>query len=231
VRQQLVPFASDLWIADGPAVSFFGFPYPTRASVVRLADGTLWVCSPVARSEALEREITSLGDVRHLVSPNKLHHLFLAEWKQRWPEARLYASPGLARRRPDLDFDAELSDAPDPAWAGQIDQVVFRGSPVLQEVVFFHRASRTAIVTDLVQRFDPASVRGWRGWLMRLDGLVGPEGSTPREWRLSFFDRRAARRAKATLSSWDPQRVVVAHGACVQEHGRAVLERALHWLR
>jgi len=197
---------------------------------VRFADGTLWVCSPIALTEALAQEIDALGPVRHLVSPNKIHHLFLSDWKQRWPAARLYAPPGLARRRRDLHFDAELSDHPDRAWAADIDQVVFHGSVLMEEVVFFHRASRTAVVTGLVQRFDPAAVHGWRGWLMRLDGIVGQGGSTPRDWRLSFVDRRAARRAKATLLGWGPQQVVIAHGACAREGGREVLERALRWL-
>lgn len=71
--------------------------------------------------------------------------------------------------------------------------------------VFFHRASRTAIVTDLVQCFDPDAMHGCRGWLMRLDGLVGPDGSTSRESRLSFLGHRAARHAKSTLLSWNPE--------------------------
>jgi hypothetical protein len=226
----LEALTSDLWIADGPSVPFLGVPYSTRMTVARLDDGSLWVCSPIALSPALERELETLGPPRHLVSPNKLHHLFLGQWQQRWPQARLYASPGLARRRRDLFFDAELDDQPDPAWAASIDQVIFRGSFVMEEVVFFHRPSRTAIFTDLIQRFDPGYVRGWRGWFLRLDGVVGPEGSTPREWRLTFFNRSAARQAKAKALAWNPERVVVAHGRCVASDGRAVLERALHWL-
>ena len=37
----------DLWVAEGEIVSFYGFPYPTRAAIARLADGRLWVWSPV----------------------------------------------------------------------------------------------------------------------------------------------------------------------------------------
>jgi len=227
----LKPIAPDIWIADGSPVSFFGFDYPTRMSVVRLADGSLWTCSPIELTPPLASELEALGPVRHLVSPNKIHHLFLGDWSRRWPAARLYASPGLARRRPDLHFDAELCDDPDPAWAAEIDQVIFHGSFVMEEVVFFHRASRTAVVTDLVQRFDPAAIHGWRGWLMRLGGLVGPDGSTPRDWRLTFLNRRAVRRAKSSLLSWNPERVVIAHGECVRERGRDALERALRWIR
>ncbi len=219
-----------IWIADGPSVSFFRIPYPTRATIVRLHDGTLWVCSPIQLDDTLRGAIDRLGPVRHLVSPNKLHHLYLGDWATTWPDAKLYAAPGLARRRRDLPFDAELADEPDPAWAADIDQVIFRGSFLMEEVVFFHRSSNTAILTDLVQRFDPATLHGWRRVIMTVDGLVGPHGSTPREWRWSFWNRAAARRAKRKAIGWNPRRVIVAHGECVNEDGSAVLERALAWI-
>ncbi len=221
----------DLWTADGPYVRFLGlFPYPTRMAVVRLRAGDLWVWSPIALDDALAQDVAALGPVRHLVSPNKLHHLFLGAWQRRFPEARLYASPGLARKRPDLAFDAELSDAPESAWAEDVDQVIFRGSFFMDEVVFFHRASHTALVTDLVQRIDPRESPGWRGLLMRLDRVVGENGSTPREWRASFWNRRAGRAARDMALAWNPQRLVVAHGMGVEKDARDVLARALAWL-
>jgi Domain of unknown function (DUF4336) len=220
----------DIWIADGASVSFFGFPYPTRMTVVRLADRSLWVCSPISLSLSLAQAINTLGPVRHLVSPNKLHHLFLKEWARAWPDAKLYASPGLMRRRSDLTFASELGDEPDPAWATDIDQVIFHGSFAMEEVVFFHRASRSLIVTDLVQRFDPATLHGWRGMLMRLDGLVGPDGSTPREWRLSFWNRRAARAALRKALAWKARRMIIAHGDWVRENGSAALGHSMSWL-
>ena len=152
----LEAFGPSLYAADGPTVSFFGFPYPTRMAVARLSDGSVWVWSPVALTEELADEVQAIGPVRHIVSPNKLHHLFLHEWAERWPEARLYAPPGLARRKPELHFFAELEDHPCASWAADIDQVVFRGSFAMEEVAFFHRASRTAIICDLIQRHSEA---------------------------------------------------------------------------
>jgi len=52
--------------------------------------------------------------LRYIVSPNKIHHLFLAKWADHWPEARVYAPPGLAKRKPELDFDAELGEQSEP---------------------------------------------------------------------------------------------------------------------
>ena len=130
-------------------MSFYGFPYPTRMAVAKLSDGSAWAWSPVALSDELAGAVEGIGPVRHIVSPNKIHHLFLREWAERWPDARVYAPPGLAQRKPELRFDAELQDAPEPAWAEDIDQVIFRGSLAMEEVVFFHRESSTAIVCDL----------------------------------------------------------------------------------
>ena len=88
------------------------------------------------RSGSLRASIDALGPVRCLVSPNALHHLFLAEWKYAYPAAPLYASPRLRGKRKDLAFDATLADAPEPEWAADIDQVVLHGSFFLTEVVF-----------------------------------------------------------------------------------------------
>jgi hypothetical protein len=227
----LVPFGERLWIAEGPTVQFLGqIPYPTRMAVARLPDDSLWVWSPIALDEGLAAEVDALGGVRHLVSPNKIHHLFMGEWAERYPQARMYAPPGLAKKRSDLHFDAELGDDPDPSWGGDIDPLVFRGSFFLEELLFFHRPSRTAIVGDLVQRFEPGWIPGWKGRMMELWGLVGENGSTPREWRASFLRRGQAREAKRTALSWNPERLLIAHGMCAETDGRAVLDRGLGWL-
>ncbi|MFQ5471421.1 MAG: DUF4336 domain-containing protein [Dehalococcoidia bacterium] len=226
----LEEFGPSLFVADGPIVPFLGFPYPTRMAVARLRDGSAWVWSPIALSPELEREIRSIGPVHNIVSPNKIHHLFLKEWVERWPEARLHAPPGLARRKPELHFDTELGDEADPAWAAEIDQTIFRGSIAMEEVAFFHRPSRTAIFCDLVQRHDPEQMKGLKGVLMRLDGLVGERGSTPREWRASFFRRRPARAARARVAAWEAERLVIAHGACAQKNAAQILARALAWM-
>jgi len=111
-----------------------------------------------------------------------------------------------------------------------IDQVAFRGSLFMEEVVFFHRASRTAIFGDLIQRFPKATASGWKGLMMRLGGIVGPQGSTPRDWRLSFLSRNAARRAGRTVIEWKPQRIIIAHGECAISGATDIIEAALSWI-
>jgi hypothetical protein len=226
----LVPFGQGLYLAAGPAVSFHGFPYPTRMALTRASTGKVWVWSPIALTDELVAEVESIGPVGYLVSPNKLHHLFLAEWANRWPAARLYAPPGLARRERRLHFDALLGNQPEAPWANDIDQVIFRGSIAMEEVVFFHRASATAIFGDLIQRLPEAMASGWRGALLRLFGLVGARGSTPYDWRLSFLSRTLARTALRRVIEWNPQRLLIAHGECAAAGATEIIADALRWI-
>ncbi|HAJ76828.1 MAG TPA: hypothetical protein DCM64_10275 [Gammaproteobacteria bacterium] len=226
----LLEFGTSLYVADGPCVSFYGFPYPTRMALARLSDGSVWVWSPVKLTAELEKEVQAIGLVRHIVSPNKIHHLFLKEWAEHWPEARLYAPPGLSSKKPDLRFHGELEDEPDSAWAKDIDQVVFRGSLALEEVVFFHRPSRTAIICDLIQRHSESEMSGWKGMLMKLDGLVGEHGSTPREWRASFLRRSPARAAREKVIEWNAEQLLIAHGECSRSNASEIIEDALSWI-
>lgn len=226
----LEQFGSSLYVAQGPTVSFAGFPYPTRMAVARLSDGSVWVWSPIALTPELADAVQSIGAVRYIVSPNKLHHLFLQAWAEHWPDAQLYAPPGLARKKKALHFNAELGDEPPLAWKQDIDQAVFSGSFAMNEVVFFHRASRTAIIGDLIQRFPEASVSGWKGLVMKLGGLVGEHGGTPPDWRSSFLRHGPARAALKKVLEWNPERLLIAHGTCAQSGAREIIASALRWI-
>ena len=222
-----------LWVAEGEIVSFFGIAYPTRSVIARLNNSDLWVWSPVKLTTTLRIEVDRLGPVRHLVSPNKLHHLYLREWKEAYPEAQLWGPQTTIRKCSDLSFHEALKDSPPPEWRPAIDQAWFRGSFAMDEIVFFHRPSATAIVADLIQTFSDSFLRvhwGWWRFLARLDGLTQDQACAPLEWRLSFINRAPARRARDKALSWNCQRVIVAHGDCPRTNGNAVLAKSFRWL-
>jgi hypothetical protein len=226
----LKSFGPDIWIADGPHVSVAGFHYGTRLAAIRLADGSLFIWSPIKPTEELRAQIDALGDVRHLVPPNSLHHLFIAEWQRAYPGARLYAPPGLRAKRKDVGFDSDLGDAPSAEWAADIDQVLVQGNRITTEAVFFHRKSATVLFTDLIQQFPPNWFSGWRAAVARLDLMTEPEPGVPRKFRLMFRDRRAARKALARIQAWPAEKVLMAHGTPVERDGRAFISRAFSWL-
>jgi len=219
-----------LWLVDGPVVTMWGFPFPTRMAIARLASGALWAWSPIVLSDEVRGAIDGLGEPRFAVEPNSLHHLALSQWMKAWPSLRLWAPPGLAKKRRDLPFAGELGDEAPPEWRGEIDQLQVPGSFALTEVLFFHRASKTCLVGDLIQKHEPASLTGWRGLFARSNGIVGAGGSTPREWRASFLGRRRARAAIERAIGWQPENLVIAHGACMLGGGTEALRGSLRWL-
>ncbi|MCI2400306.1 DUF4336 domain-containing protein [uncultured Aliiroseovarius sp.] len=223
-------FGDRIWIADAAPVSVAGFHYPTRMVVIRLADGGVMAVSPVALTSKLRDAVAALGPVRHLIAPNALHHLFLGDWAEAFPEAKVHAAPGLRAKRKDIRFDADLGDAPDPDWAGDLEQVVVRGNLITEEVVFFHAPSRTVLFTDLLQQFPRGWHAGWRGVVARLDLMVGAEPAVPRKFRAGFVNRRAARQAVARILTWPADNVLLAHGAPVMSNGQAFLTGAFRWL-
>lgn len=209
---RLTPFPhpqSELWLAEHDLFTA-GLHFPGRMTVARLPSGGLWLCSPIPIDDRLAAELSALGKVEALVAPNTFHHLHLKSAGERYPGARLLGAPGLPDKREDLDFDETLDDAPPDAWGGVFEQVVLRDIPSLNEVVFFHRPSRTVIATDLVMNVHHA-----RGPLSRL--VFWAEGCwrRPRVPRiLPWFtkDREGMRTRAARIAAWPARSLVMAHG-------------------
>jgi hypothetical protein len=231
------PLAPELWIVDGPIARMAALgaraPFPTRMTVARLGDGGLWCHSPVAPDEGLFAAIDALGPVRHLVSPNPLHYAHIAAWKRRYSDAIAWASPGVRRRaagqRIEVRFDADLDETSPPDWSADLDQLRFRGSR-FQETVFFHRASATLILTDLIENFEPSKLPAGLRWMARLGGVLDPDGKTPLDMRLTFLGRRGqARACVERMLAWRPERVLLAHGRCYLDNAEAELRRAFRW--
>jgi hypothetical protein len=55
-------------------------------------------------------------------------------------------------------------------------------------------------------------------------------GGVPLDIRLSFINRQLGREVLATLLSWDFDKLIVAHGSCVEHQAKAFVEKAFRWL-
>ncbi|AKQ66028.1 Methanol oxidation protein [Myxococcus hansupus] len=235
----LKPLADDVWWVDGPVarmrVGPLSLPFPTRMAIVRLNSGGLWLWSPTAPTPELFAEVDALGPVAHLVSPNRFHYASIPAWKARYPQATAWASPGVRERARsqniDVTFDADLEDTAPPAWSRDLGQHIFRGSRFVEEVAFFHGASSTLILADMVMALEPERLQPrWR-WLLSLGGTMWP-GQTPREVQVTSWGRtEQARASYEQLRAWQPRRVLLGHGRCYLDDGAAQLERAFAWLR
>lgn len=221
----LVP--GQLWHATQP-LRFGPLALSTRMTVMRRADGTLWVHSPVRPTPALRAALDALGPVRQVVAPNRSHHLFFLPFLQAYPRAQGYVAPGLAAKRPDLAGFPTVDDRAAEVCGDELASVFVDGLPVLNETVWFHRASRTLIVTDLLFCFGGQAPPLTR-WVARLLGVNGRLAMS-RTMRWMVRDPAALRRSVERIQAWAPRRVVVAHDQVVDDDVPGRLQRAFAWL-
>jgi hypothetical protein len=234
---QLKNLSPNLWVLDQPDFNAGGGKIGTRMSVIKLASSGLFLHSPTKLDDATKVALDAIGVVRAVVAPSRAHHLFVGDYIKAYPGAKLYGPPGLvgdiedfrarSGARRDLKLDAVLGDEPLPDWAGEIDQHLFKGAPWLNEVVFFHRPTRTVIFTDLVFNV-PADLKD--AWLFYT--IVGGRGrfGPHRIIRFAIRDRKAARESVARILQWDFDRVIVTHGDVLESGGKAKFADAFSYL-
>jgi hypothetical protein len=217
--------AEGLWIADAPQ-RFAGMELGARMAVVALPQGGLLLHSPVRPSVELRAALDRLGPVRALIAPNLYHHSHARAYLDAYPGAQLYGCPRLDQKRRDLPLAGVLGADLQP-WFPALEHRHIAGNPTHEEVVSYHRASRSLLVADLVSNF--VELRGLR---MRCFGALNGWGrfSAPRMLRWMVRDRAAARRSLQEVLAWDFERVIVAHGAVLPTGGHTALASALGWL-
>lgn len=229
----LKPVAPEIWLADGPPVAFYGMNFPTRMTVIRVA-GKLWVHSPIALDEALLGEMAALGPIGWLIAPNPIHYVSLNAWAKRFPKAEVYAAPGVAERARKFNVPVPphevLTDTAPEDYASDICQRVVKGHKFLHEVVFFHKSSKTLILTDLIENFEAEKVGKVKAFLMRFAGILAPDGKAPLDMRATFRNKGKAREVIREVASWAPERVILSHGRWYAENGTEELKRAFRWL-
>jgi hypothetical protein len=192
-------------------------------AAIRLSDGQLFLYSPVFLDPELRARLDRLGTVAFVVSPNKIHNLTLAEYRDSYPHARLYAPPGLPERRPDLSFDAVLTDTPEPPWQQELDQALTQGNVFFSEALFLHRRSRTLLVGDLVEDIQRETASGLARAAASLFG-VRPRPMASPEFRFYTHDPEAAEAALSRVKRWEFERIFLCHGRPIVSDAQQVFE-------
>jgi len=147
-----------------------------RMTVIELpsTDGAtkpdLWVHSPVGLDGPLQAKLDEVGTVKHVVSPNYEHVKYAKQWAEAYPEANMWACPGMMEKEPEVRWTGEIpfgcrpeswskgtpTSYPPNFWDTSLIQplhVDTEAVPVLNiaffnEVIFYHVPSQTLLTTD-----------------------------------------------------------------------------------
>jgi hypothetical protein len=219
----------NIWVSERH-FKFLGLEVGTRMTVIRLGNGELIVISPIDVDDITVQQINELGKVTAIVSPNCYHYLFLAKFKSIYPDAKIWAAPGLASKRPELTIDRTLNEHGTIGNFDEIEYLLFAGfqtlgfgsTGILNEIVFLHRESRTLILTDTAFHFDANFP-----WQTRLAArIIGGD----RQLEPTILEKLASRNKEQVKRSiqqvlcWDFHRVIMAHGSIIERDGKRQLK-------
>jgi len=224
----LKPMAHDVWVIDGPETRFHGAPIPARATVVRLDNGNIWIHSPVRLTPALRDDVAALGPVRHLIAPHCDLREDICDWQRAFAEARVWLVPGID---PAMDGETHLrpktlGGRAETPWRGQITQLLAEGHGFLREPVFFHCASRSLILSNLIHNVETDRLPAWARPVVWIAGADHPRGGMPLLVRMRFRGRaKQLTDAVETMIGWNPERIVPRHGKIVECDGAEWLRR------
>jgi hypothetical protein len=215
-----------LWLREYP-VRLGGARFNARMTVIKLQSGEILVHSPCAFDDSLTAEIAALGRVAAVIAPGNFHWLHVHSCQQAFPEVETYVCPGVEKRAKGLSFDKVLTDEAPPLWADELAQVALQGPRIMREVAFFHRASRTLILVDLLENFTGATP-GTNLFLRIGFGALGmwSRPSPAPEYRLAWGDKARVRAGLERILAWDFERVILSHGDVITRDARQTVTRA-----
>ncbi len=225
--------------------------------VVKLTSGTLAVFSPIMLTPDVMAKVNELGgNVKYLVAPNVEHHIFLSEWAEMYPGARLIGPEGLSQKYQKAQkekfanepfgvvFEAKKKHAIaiDPDFDRDF-AYEYIDAHRNKEIVFFYKPDNALIEADLLFNLPateqysrvPDAQKYKKGFLIWLANIIWSTqgealGAKRFIWyALSRKDRRSWDASIQSINKWNFKTVIPCHGDVIEQDGKAIFEKIFEW--
>ena len=216
-----------IWIKEYP-IHYAGVNFNSRMTVIRLSNGNLFIHSPCEIDLLTKLAIERLGKVEFIVAPGSYHYFYIESAQKAFPNAETFICPGIEIKKPNIEFDWLLGERPDPRWSDDFEQVLVRGNKCIWEVAFYHQATHTLILVDLIENITSETEDV--SWTLKLwCQLIFRMWNNPKpapEYQLGWKDKKAASMSLKRILSWDFERIIIAHGDLIENNDKEVATRA-----
>ncbi|EME86693.1 uncharacterized protein MYCFIDRAFT_77479 [Pseudocercospora fijiensis CIRAD86] len=210
-----------------------------RATAIRLQDRRVLLLNPIQLGQAVQDRLDQLGGVDYIAC-DLGHHSYVADYLNRWPNAKTIGVSGLPGKRKDVKWDFIYEDwqqSPEDqfSFSHGIETVLFEGF-ITHAVAWYHRPTKTLIISDLLmnlpatEQYHPSSAdegpfsrefakraHPFSIWFRRLIYYVAYVEYTPM--------RRDAKR----VAELDIQRIVPCHGDVLDSDGNKAWAEGYQW--
>ena len=204
-------------------------PMGRRMTVLQVGAGELAVHGAVRMSEPDMQRLDAIGRVAYVIAPNPFHASEAPWYADRYPAAKTLV-PAAMRRKQErrMRIDGTIEESWPVELAGELEALLIDGLR-LPETAYWHRRSKTLVVTDLVMNFGNDHFKGIFKPLMRINGIVDHFGPS-RLLRSAIQDKAALRDSLARVMQWDFDRVVMSHGRVLEKDGKPRMAQAFGFL-
>lgn len=194
---------------------------PVR-SVLLETQGRKLLISP--GSKLADSDYKKMGDVTDLIAPNLFHCGGIPRAKKFFPQAKTWGVKGAKEAKPQMMWD-EVIDQVSWPLAEELPMVHVEGMPKANEVVFFDKASRSLLVTDLC--FNLQNQKGIGSWLiLNMFGTYNKFGVS--RFYLNYVkDKAAFQKSMEKILSLDFDNIIVSHGDNYMGGAKDALRKAL----
>ena len=210
-----------IWIVEYP-IHYAGCDFYSRMTIVRLANGNLFIHSPCEINESIKAQINKIGKVEFIVAPGSYHYFYITSAQMAFPDAETFICPGIERKKPELEFDWLLGDRPDVRWENDFEQVLVRGNKHIWEVAFYHKSTKTLILVDLIENITDKTegvnltLKLW--WKLVFHMWNNPKPAP--EYQLGWKDKKAASKSLNKILVWDFEKIILSHGDLIEVNAK-----------
>ncbi|EPS95076.1 hypothetical protein FOMPIDRAFT_1133127 [Fomitopsis schrenkii] len=222
--------------AISPFSRFGLIPFGGRSTAIKLSNGDVWVMASTPLTAETKAKLNELGPVKWIVGADAVHHMFLGEFKKEYPEAKLVAVDEAVKKKSKegLEFHGVWGTDPRDRQFGfenDVQHCFFDGF-ANRDTAFFHPASKTLIVADLLfnlpatEQYSKSSSSG----TIPIFGSLTPYMGIHKRftWYLGV-DKEAMKRDVKTVANWDFDRIIPCHGDVIEKDGKKAWCEAYKW--
>lgn len=195
-------------------LQLLGINIGTRMSLIEIREGELLAVSPIKFTDSVLRQVQEAGQIKWIIAPNPYHHLYVMSCKRAFPEATAFAPRSLISKRPDIGFQGVIEAKGTYPWDEAVETYLFEPQNKYSEVLLFHKASKSLIVTDYMFNLKPPTQPLARFVTKAMKIAGRPQMS--RFMRFLARNPQAIDEANHQIKMWQPQRMIMAHGEIVE---------------
>ncbi|CCU79631.1 hypothetical protein BGHDH14_bgh00950 [Blumeria hordei DH14] len=231
-----------------------------RTTIIKLSTGKLAVFSPGTLTHDVEEKIQSLvpecshvkdcGPIGYLIAPDLEHHLYLSAWTTAFPNAHVIGMRNLVSKRnnqrildPSLThihwhtiFTAENKQS--ISISPELDQdfdYEFVDGHKNEELVFFHKVTKTLIEADLLfnlpakEQYSGIELKSPNKLTKFANKMLSTTGAARGQKFMVRFaftkDRSSYKKSIKRIGSWDFQNIIPCHGEIIFQNGKEIFQK------